>query len=299
MYGPWQLVINQDRQSETGKIRCALDSTVANTLMFKVEVKMPELTHILMRWRSHKFWMSLDIAKMFWAIQTHQTDQNLQHCVWRFNPSDPLMLYRFCRMVMGNADSPGNSRLSLLELADKFNNKFPDVKQIVEEDGYVDDISVIDQNINNVIQKGNQVIQCLKMGNFITGKIMSDNKMILKSVPVDALHPQLQEAIKDSSNETFVTDSKGDNIDIYEHPYTKGDLVQDIKQLGLHYQIDLQQEESLLIYHHWTRLLGQGSFSKRYIARNTVVTWNPLGECGPLINPGKQSLSKTWELQQF
>ena len=80
---------------------------------------------------------------MFWSILTDESDCKLQHCVFRFNQEEKLKLYSFVRCVMGFCDSPGLARLVLLKLAEKMKDEFPNAKETVQKQTYMDDIQVV------------------------------------------------------------------------------------------------------------------------------------------------------------
>ena len=84
----------------------------------------------------------------------------------------------------------------------------------------------------------------------------------------------------------------------FEDPNVKDAIVEDAKQLGIHFQIDLKQEESFLTYDHWYDET-KGPLTKRKLARKFAKAWNPLQEMGPITNPAKVSLSYAWKVQKF
>lgn len=58
-----------------------LDGPESNKLIYKIETEMPDLQYILIRWKTTKHWCCIDIKQMFWSIETHEDDANLQLCV--------------------------------------------------------------------------------------------------------------------------------------------------------------------------------------------------------------------------
>ena len=140
---PWQVVIKNEvlptfpkltPPIKLTKVRLCLDGTESNKLIHKIEAAMPLLHDILIRWRCAKYWATVDVVKMFWSIQTHDSDARLQHCVWRENPEAKLLLYIFSRMVMGLTNSPGLARLVLVELAKQYEDHFSNAKTVLEKD---------------------------------------------------------------------------------------------------------------------------------------------------------------------
>ena len=98
------------------------------------------------------------------------------------------------------------------------------------------------------------VINCLAKGNFPSGKIMSDSKKILSKMPQEAIHPTILEAIKGNTN-TEINGVKGDDIEIFNHPNIDEVIIEETKQLGVHFAINLNEGRSYLTYKHCSEVL--------------------------------------------
>ena len=81
---------------EHSQIRMCLDGTESNKLIYKIDTESPDIRDILMRWKTANKWVCIDIRQMYWSIQTHEQDADLQYCVWRSNKDEKLILYKFC-----------------------------------------------------------------------------------------------------------------------------------------------------------------------------------------------------------
>ena len=185
---------------------------------------------------------------------------------------------------MGLTNSPGLARLVLIELSKKFAKEYPKANDVLCNDTYMDDSNVLGETINDVIQKANEVIHCLDKGSFRAGKILTDSKAIIQAMPEDSLHPALKEAI--DNNRLLVHGTIGESVK-FEHPNVQSAIVNDAKQLGIHFTINLKKEESHLTYHHWSQGNNNTKLTKREVARSFAKAWNPLHELGPITNPGK------------
>ena len=86
---------------------------------------------------------------------------------------------------------------------------------------------------------------------------------------------------------------------MYQHPRIEDLIIEDTKQLGVNFEINLDKQESNLTYAHWANQLEENIFSKRSVAKSYASAWNPLHEMGPLTNSDKVCLSKIWKLQTF
>ena len=85
----------------------------------------------------------------------------------------------------------------LIELANRFKEKLPQAKEVIEKFTYMDDANIFGNNTDGVVEKALQVIKCLEHGSFKVGKILSDNKAILKAMPQESLHPAILDAFND------------------------------------------------------------------------------------------------------
>ena len=141
-------------------------------------------------------------------------------------------------------------------------------------------------------------INCPDKGNFPSVKIMSDSKKILSEMPQEAIHPTILEAIKGNTN-TEINGVEGDDIEIFNHPNIDEVIIEETKQLGVHFAINLNEGRSYLTYKHWSDALEDEVLTKRVIAKAFASAWNVLNEMSPLTNQGKLCLSKVWKLQQF
>ena len=198
-------------------------------------------------------------------------------------------------MVMGLTDSPGLARLVLLHNAEQNKADYPEVPEIMDKDTYMDDSGVFGDTADEVVEKSNQVLNCLAIGSFKCGKILTDSKKVLSALPEESLHPALKDALKANNSVDGVI---GNKIS-FAHPNIEDAVVNDAKQLGVHISIDITNEQTFMTYGHWYSPLKSDILTKRTIARRYAMAWNPLHEMGPLTNPGKICLSKVWKLQKY
>ena len=144
-------------------------------------------------------------------------------------------------MVMGLTNSPGLARLVLLHNAKENIESHPAVLPIMDKNTYMDDSGVFGDTEQEVAHNAIQVVDCLKKGSFQSGKILSDSKWVLKSLPEDTLHPAILNAVQ--NKEDFVTGVLGNPV-LFNHPTIEDAVVKDAKQLGVHFEIDLGKEDS-------------------------------------------------------
>ena len=95
------------------------------------------------------------------------------------------MLFKFLRIVMGLTSSPGLARMVLLHLAKLMQKKYPLVYNVISSDTYIDDAGVFGDSIEQVIETATHVIQCLQEAAVKSGKILTDIRAIMRSIPKD------------------------------------------------------------------------------------------------------------------
>ena len=115
---------------------------------------------------------------MFWSIKTHEQDADLQYCVWRSNKDEKLILYKFCRMVIGLSNSPGLARLVLLHNAKENAETHPDVYKVIHDNTYMDDSGVFGNTEDEVSRIATQAVDCLRKGSFKSEKYYQTVKLL-------------------------------------------------------------------------------------------------------------------------
>ena len=144
---------------------------------------------------------------------------------------------------MGLTSSPGLARMVLLHLAKLMQKKYPLVYDVISSDTYVDDAGVFGESKEQVIETATQVILCLQEASFKSGKVLTDNRAIMRSIPRESLHPSIIQALENNTH--TVPGSIGIKVE-FDDPNIKDAVIEDAKQLGVHFMIDLQEEDSYL-----------------------------------------------------
>ena len=277
---PWQLVQKDEGNSDTGKLRACLDATIQNKLLFRGENKMADVTTMAIKWRTAKYFISIDCEKMFWMIKVEANDQNLQHTLYRKNKEEDLEVYKHTVKVMGSTDSMSIARMVMLENASQHQEEYPNVKKIIEEDSYADDITLTGDSEIEVLNGTKNLITVIKKASFNAKKIVSDSKKLIEAFDEEVRHPIMNEIIKDREG---------------------GGTQKVLSQLGTKYIVNLSVNQSFLTYKHWGKglIFDKKGFTKRNILSAVASCWSPLNEVGPLLTSGKLAVSILWRLQRF
>ena len=92
----------------------------------------------------------------------------------------------------------------------------------------------------------------------------------MKSVLKTYIHPSIIQAVE--NKDPTITGLIGYTVQ-FEDPNVRDAIIEDAKQFGIHFQIDLKQEENFLNYDHWHDET-KGPFTKRKLARKFAKAWN-------------------------
>lgn len=84
----------------------------------------PELSEILIRFRTHNIAFASDVSKMYRRIWVHPECCDLQCTVWRFDPLSPIEKYRLLTLTYGTGPVSYISTKSLEILGNSIEHEF-------------------------------------------------------------------------------------------------------------------------------------------------------------------------------
>lgn len=123
-----------------------------------------DLLAILLRLRQHRYVACADVEKMYRQILVSEDQRDLQLIVWRDNPTEPLGTYRLNTVVYGTASAPFLAVRCLKELG--YTSPDPDVKRVITEDFFVDDMITGLDDKDKLTQLCEKVYKALQSGCF-------------------------------------------------------------------------------------------------------------------------------------
>ena len=300
---PMQLVVDQQKTSTTGSLRCCLDATQANKLLHRGVMELKPLAPLLMKWRYYQYYVSLDIKSMFWQIDMRPEDRELAHTIFRYQEDQPWTLYRHRRIVMGQVDAQSNAIQCLNKAAELEKEKYPEVEATIRDNTYADDIEIYGWDMEGVVKNAKDVSLVAGKYNFPCRKLITDNFSVLKAFEKDVISPKLHDVWDGSVDADSIDMVLGDTEGTWEHPVFGKQCIyfSDLKQLGVRYKIDFKNNRSYMCYSHWSKGLQypMQTLSKRDISRRVASAWQPLGEMLPLTGFGKLALSLVWRLSKY
>ena len=132
--------------SSTTKLRVVFDASAKSstsvslndTLMVGLTL-YPNLTDVLIRFRSYPFAIAGDISKMYRAVQLTPGDRDLRRFLWQPNLTSAIQDYRMKHVAFGVASSPYLVTQVLQQTAHDFGEEFTLAKPHILSSFYVDD----------------------------------------------------------------------------------------------------------------------------------------------------------------
>jgi len=103
-------------------------------------VLQQDLLSILLRFRSFKYVITVDIAKMNRQILLENSQTALQRIVWRDDPSEEIRTYELLTLTYGTAPVSFLATKVIQQIADLEENQFPKGAAIARRDFYMDDL---------------------------------------------------------------------------------------------------------------------------------------------------------------
>ncbi|XP_036347504.1 uncharacterized protein LOC118756877, partial [Rhagoletis pomonella] len=168
-YMPHHPVIKES--SVTTKLRVALNAsaktTTGNSLndaLFVGPQLQQDLYSILLRFRTHRYAVTADVAKMYRQVCVSSKHVDLQRIVWRPDPSSPIRDYRMFRVTYGVAAASHLAVKALQQTAKCTTNGCKKAVDAILNDFYMDDLltgascksqlRLLQQNVSEILQEG-------------------------------------------------------------------------------------------------------------------------------------------------
>lgn len=113
-----------------------------NDLLLTGPKLQKEIPSIVLRWRNYQYVMTADICKMFRQILIDPKDRLFQNIVCRLAPGEETKHFQLNTLTYGMKSAPYLANRVLKQLAMDEGRDFPEAKVILENNFYVDDVSL-------------------------------------------------------------------------------------------------------------------------------------------------------------
>lgn len=146
--------------------QCTSSGESLNDYMCKGPNLQKDLLTLILEWRQYKIAFTADIEKMFRQIWVHEEDQALQKIVWRENPHNLLQEFQLTTVTYGTKAAPFLAMMTLRQLADDEQNKYPEAAQVVQNRFYMDDLLHGSHSLESAQKLKQDLINLMKAGGF-------------------------------------------------------------------------------------------------------------------------------------
>ena len=172
-----------------------------NDILAKGRNNMNKLLEIFLRWRGYRIAFHTDIQKMYNSVKLHESDWCLQRYLWQENlhPNQPPEEKVIKTLIYGIKSSGNQAERALRETVKIFQDEYPEVFRVINEDVYVDDClsgtneiestQTLSSSIKHVLSNGGFTLKGITMsGDHPSDSLSSDGTTI--SVAGMKWHPK-------------------------------------------------------------------------------------------------------------
>ncbi|XP_065087288.1 uncharacterized protein LOC135709015 [Ochlerotatus camptorhynchus] len=197
-YLPHHPVIKE--ASTTTKVRVVFDASCKtssgvslNDALLVGPIVQEDLRSIMLRSRVKIIMLVADVEKIFRQIFVLQVDRPLQCILWRFDPSEPVGVYKLNTVTYGT--KPFLATRTLNQLAMDEEEQYPMAARATTEDTYMDDVITGADTVENARELCKQLNEMTCKGGFKLRKWASNHQAALESVSEDNLAIRVSEGI--------------------------------------------------------------------------------------------------------
>ncbi|XP_071631880.1 uncharacterized protein [Temnothorax longispinosus] len=262
---PHQAVLRPE--SVTTKLRVVFDASAKTTLGTSLNDKLmagpnlqTNLYDILLRFRTHEYVVTADVAQMFRQIRVDKRNQGLLRILWRESPEELIRLCKLHTVTYGTTSAPFLAIRSLIQLTIEEGRDLPLAALALLEDSYMDDVISGARTLAKAIELQKQLSQLMERGQFHLHKWRSNDPRVLKHI-----------ATQCKTDDVLIIDKEG-------ALKTLG-LLWNAKSDCLQYEIKMESTQAI---------------TKRVVLSKIAQVFDPLGLLAPLLITGKIIMQKLW-----
>lgn len=268
-YTPHQAVIKLE--STTTKLRVVYDASSVTTSGLSLNDNLypgpklqQDLPGIILRFRLHPIVFTADVKQMFRQIKVTPEHRQYQRLLYRFSLEEPVSEFEMTTVAFGQRSSPFLAIRTLHQLVEDEAEQYPEVKQVVLQDMYVDDVATGSDSVENGLALQRDLSLVMGKGQFELRKWSSNSRALLEAVPIS--HRQTDPVTFD------VTDGGTTNV------------------LGLKWMPNLDK----LSYNVRPNPVR---YTKRAILSEIARIYDPLGLLSPVTTELKRLMKYLWSIK--
>lgn len=260
--------------STTTKFRVVFDASAKTTngkslndnLMVGAQIQ-DSLFDILLRFRTHKYAFTADVAKMFRQILVAPQDCDYQRIVWRTDPSQPIKDYRLLTVTYGTAPAPHLAKMSLQQLARNEKETLPLASRSALNDFYMDDDMSGADTVPEALELQRQTLCLVAKAQWKVCKFSSNCPELINALPMELRETKSLFPVEFS---------------------------QTVKTLGIFWQ---PESDHFLFKLDHDATPFKGSLTKRAILSEIAKIFDPIGWLAPVVIPAKITMQLLWKLK--
>ena len=263
-------VIRSDKT--TTKVRIVFDGSAQwdgrslNGEMYAGRKTQNNIVHILLRFCLEPVALCGDVSEMFLQVGLMESDRKYFRFLWRTNPETNPEVFQFTRVVFGAKASPYLAARALEQTAEKFSHS-SDIKSIIQDSFYVDDMLQSFPDVNKAIEAREEIKAVLQAGGFRIRKWMTNSEEVMESIPPsDRASTKTLELGESDQNPTLPS----------------------AKVLGVTWRAD----EDVFTF-AYPEPVSITSFTKRSVLRKMATIFDPRGQIAPFTVRSKVLFQET------
>ena len=163
-----------------GKVRRVLNGAAKfqgqslNNALLTGPDMLTSLIHILIRFRKHKYAVSVDIEGMFLQAGVIPKDQPSLRFLWREDSAAEIAVYQYVRHIFGSKDSPTCANYAPKRTGSDNQDTFPEAAKSVHRNFYMDDYLESSPTVEEASNKAKDLVTLLAKGGFNLTKFVSN-----------------------------------------------------------------------------------------------------------------------------
>ncbi|XP_064651979.1 uncharacterized protein LOC135502804 [Lineus longissimus] len=115
---------------------------------------------------------------MFQAVKVAPEDARFHRYVFAESPEDPIKVYELTTVTFGDKPSPTAATIALRHVATENAPDDPEIRRVVEEQFYVDDLTESQRDVEEVSKMKHKLTTTLNTGQFVIRDLLSNKKEI-------------------------------------------------------------------------------------------------------------------------
>jgi hypothetical protein len=268
VYLPHHAVVKES--SSTTRLRVVFDGSAKTTnglslndnLMCGASIQR-DLFSIVLGFRTFKYALNADIAKMYRQILIHPEDTNHQLIFWPDELTEPVRTYTLTTLTYRTKPASFIATRCLKEMADINASKFPKACEIIKNDFYMDDLLTGADSITELVRLREDITHILKQGQFELRKFQSND---IRALPTNENNdPNLTVQLNKNEHTKILSLFWNSNTDILNYNTNLDDIPRKV--------------------------------TKRIILSVMSQIFDPLGLIAPVIMKAKIILQQLWAVK--